>query len=210
MSPMEFRAPVTLEGRHVRLVPVNRDQLDGLVRAADDPAIWRFTRQGDLRGAEAMGRHLDAVLEAQSKGAILGFTVLVKPELVPVGMTGYVEIQRPDAWVEVGGTWYHPSRWRTPVNSECKLLLLTHAFETERCHRVEIKTDLRNDRSQAAIARLGAVREGIRREHIRRLDGGWRTSVYFGIVESEWPTVRARLEGFLARPWEPAAAPDRH
>jgi N-acetyltransferase len=208
MPGMEFRPPVTLEGQHVRLVPLERAHLEGLVRAADAEEIWRWTGQGNLRGREAMAAHIERVLEAQSKGVLLAFTVLARPDLTPVGMTGFVEIVRPNAWVEIGGTWYHPSRWRTPVNTECKLLLLRYAFETEGCHRVELKTHLRNERSQAAIARLGAVREGVRREHMLLQDGSWRTSVYFGIVVSEWPEVKARLEAFLARPWvAPGTAP---
>jgi RimJ/RimL family protein N-acetyltransferase len=207
MPDMEFRPPVTLEGTSVRLVPLEPGHLEALVRAGDHPEIWTYVRHGDLRGSEAMSQNLDRILAAQGEGKVLSFVVLAKPGLEPVGMTGFVEIDRENRWVEIGGTWYTPARWRTPVNTECKRLLLGHAFDREGCHRVELKTDERNARSQAAIGRLGAVREGIRREHIRLPNGHWRTSVYFGIVLSEWPAVRARLDAMLARPYSGPAPP---
>jgi RimJ/RimL family protein N-acetyltransferase len=207
MCPMGFHPPVTLEGRHVRLVPTEQAHLDGIVRAADHAEIWQYTRQGDLRGTEAMRGNFDRILHAQAEGEVLSFVVLDRPSSEPVGMTGFVHIDREDLWVEIGGTWYTPSRWRTAVNTECKRLLLGYAFEAEGCHRVELKTDILNLRSQAAIARLGAVREGIRREHILKPNGVWRTSVYFGILASEWPAVRERLDAMLARPYPAPAAP---
>jgi RimJ/RimL family protein N-acetyltransferase len=203
--PVEFRVPVTLEGRNVRLVPLSLDHIEGLCAAGTDPTIWEFTRTGDLREAPAMRRWVEFVLAQQREGLTLAFVQMETSSGVPVGMTRFLTIDREESHVEIGGTWLARRWWNTPVNTESKFLLLRHAFEAEPCHRVEFKTDLRNLRSQRAIERLGAVREGVSREHIRLPGEYWRTSVRYGILASEWPSVRARLEKLLERPW-PARA----
>jgi RimJ/RimL family protein N-acetyltransferase len=156
---------------------------------------------------------IQELLDRQGTGTDLAFTVLSVPGLEPIGMTRFLHIAREDRCVEVGGTWYERSRWRSSVNTESKLLLLRHAFDREGCHRVELRTDERNVRSQRAIERLGALKEGLLREHLRRPDGSFRTSYCYGILAREWPAVRARLEfqlGLEGRPAQvsPTSPPD--
>jgi N-acetyltransferase len=205
-----FRPPVTLTGRYVELVPLERSHIPGLAHAGRDPAVWEFLRIGPGRNLAEMTAFVDGMLAQQAAGSILPFTVRSLPERVPVGFFRYLDIDRENRWVE-SGTWLDPARWRTPVNTEVKFLVLRHAFETEEYHRVQLRTDLRNERSQHAIERLGAVREGIHREHYRRPDGSYRTSVVYSILAAEWPAVRQRLEAKLARPWPGAdsSAPGR-
>ena len=116
-------------------------------------------------------------------------------------MTNFLHIDRENQSVEVGGTWLDSGFWRTPFNTESKYLLFRHAFEVERVNRLQLQTDLRNERSQRAIERLGAVREAVLREDVQLADGYFRSSVYYSVLASEWPAVRARLEASLARPW---------
>ncbi len=202
---MNFRRPLVLDGRFVRLVPLERALVPALARAGASPEIWRYFRWGDLGTPERMATHVDWWLAAEGRGEALQFATLEKPELVPIGGTGYLDIRREDRGVEVGNTWLAPSRWRSPVNSETKLLLLHHAFEVEGCERVQLKTDERNLRSQRAIERIGARREGILRRHLITADGTLRSSVYYSVLREEWPEVRERLRRFLERPWTPAA-----
>ncbi|MGI0053870.1 MAG: GNAT family N-acetyltransferase [Thermoplasmata archaeon] len=204
---MEFRFPVRLPGRYVRLEPLSLDHLGELTDAGDDPGIWTYVRSGSHRGKEPMQRWISELLERAAAGTDLPFAVRHLGSDRAIGMTRFLNIRREDGCVEVGGSWYAPRFWRTAVNTESKYLLLRHAFEAEACHRVEFKTDLRNERSQRAIARLGAVPEGTLREHLRLPDGHFRSSVYYGLLASEWPGVRARLESYLA---DDATAADRH
>jgi RimJ/RimL family protein N-acetyltransferase len=204
---MEFRPPVELGGRYVRLVPLAREHAGPLWQAAGDPTIWRYMRTGLIHSETEMGALIDKLLVLQRAGGDLPFTVLLRAGDRPVGMTRYLDIQRAETTVEVGGTWYGPRFQRTPVNTDCKLTMLRHAFEVEGAHRVQIRTDLRNERSQRAIERLGAVREGVLREHLMMPDGVMRSSVCYSILAPEWPTVRARLERLLDRPWTEPASP---
>ncbi|MCI4323587.1 MAG: GNAT family N-acetyltransferase [Thermoplasmata archaeon] len=199
--PVQFRTPVELQGRYVWLLPLSLEHVDGLRAASDDPTIWEFTRAGDLREPEAMRRWVENLLAQQRDGLTLAFVQVESASCTPLGMTRFLTIDREESHVEIGGTWLGRRWWNTPVNTESKLLLLRYAFDVEACHRVEFKTDLRNLRSQRAIERLGAVREGITREHILLPKGLWRTSVRYGIVASEWPAVRARLDTLLERAW---------
>ncbi|HLY76332.1 MAG TPA: GNAT family protein [Thermoplasmata archaeon] len=199
---MDFRPPVTLEGRYIRLVPLTRPHVEPLAQIGKDPEIWQWLPYGYCGTDEAMGRLVDLLLRRQSEGDDLAFTVVLRPDDQPVGMTRYLGIDRLNRNVEVGGTWFAPSLWRTPVNSESKLLMLGHAFGAEGCVRVQLKTDRRNLRSQQAIERLGSHREGVWRQHMLRSDGTFRDSVVYSILDTEWPTVRLRLERTLQRPWE--------
>ena len=201
MTELEFRPPVVLDGSRVRLIPLAAAHAPELAAAADDPDIWTFLPYGPCRTPESMAGLIATLLSRQSAGTDLAFTVQLRSTGRLCGMTRYLSIDRVNRWVEIGGTWYAKELWRTPVNTEAKRLLLAHAFETEGVHRVQLKTDLRNDRSQRAIARLGAVREGILREHVRMPDGYARSSVVYGIVRDEWPMVRGRLDSYLRRPW---------
>ena len=200
---MEFHPPVTLEGRYVRLVPLVPGHAAPLWAAGRDQGIWTYMRTSFVRSEQEMGTLIAKLLDRQSAGTDLAFTVMLRPDGRLIGMTRYLDIEREDAAVEVGGTWYATEYQRTPVNTDCKLALLRHAFEVEGAHRVQIKTDLRNLRSQRAIERLGATREGVLREHVRMPDGTLRSSVYYSILRSEWPRVHEELRLKLERPWVP-------
>jgi RimJ/RimL family protein N-acetyltransferase len=203
MQASGFRPPVRLSGRFVELVPLERGHVDALAHAGRDPRIWEFMKFGPRTTREAMAELVDSYLDRQRMGIDLAFTILRKETGVPVGMTRYLDIDRTNQWVEIGGTWLDTDYWRTPFNTEAKFLMLTHAFEVERVHRVQLKTDIRNTRSAAAIERLGAVKEGVLRDHMVLPSGHVRSSVYYGILAAEWPQVRTHLEEFLARPWAP-------
>jgi len=205
MGPESFRTAVTLSGQHVELVPLKRAHREALRFAARDAQVGRYLRHGPGRTLDEMDGLIDELLRAQADGTDLPFTTCLLPDHRPVGMTRYLRIDRANHWVEIGGTWLDSAYWRTPVNTECKLLLLRYAFEKEKVHRVQLQTDLRNERSQRAIARLGAVREGVLREDVLLPDGYIRSSVYYSVLESEWPAVKNRLSAFLARPWNPPA-----
>jgi N-acetyltransferase len=200
-----FHPPVTLEGRFVRLVPLVEGHGPGLARAGRDPAVWEFLRIGPGRNEAEMAALIGELLALQRVGSVLPFTIVALPDGRPVGIFRYLYIDRENRSVETG-TWLDSAVWRTPINTEVKYLGLRFAFEEENVHRVQLKTDRRNERSQRAIERLGAVREGVHREHYRLRDGTYRTSVSYSILEAEWPWVKQRLEARLARPWPPKAA----
>lgn len=190
--------PVTLEGQRVRLEPLDESHVDGLAAAGAFAEIWKYYpfQSGGLEGYAGYAlREKGRNPEAQ-----LCFVVIDQQSGSACGCTGFLDIQPANRSLEIGGTWYTPSVWRTRVNSECKYLLMTHAFEDLKAIRVSLKTDSRNLRSQAAIERLGAKREGVLRNHMLYPDGYRRASVYFSVIEEEWPDVKARLEGFLSRP----------
>ena len=191
--------PITLCGRFVRLEPLSQAHVPGLAQAGKDESIWRYMRYGLLTGPRRMSQWVRHMLELQARGNDLPFAVIHLPDGKVAGATRYLNIDRPDCNLEIGGTWYGLQYQRTAVNTECKYLLLRHAFETLGCLRVQIKTDQRNQRSQRAIERLGAVQEGILRDHIILPDGYLRSSVIYSILRREWPDVKQRLEGYLAQ-----------
>ena len=203
-----FRRPVHLAGRYIELVPLEPAQVDALTVAGRDPRIWEFMKFGPRTTRERMAELVDSYLERERLGTDLPFSVVRRDTGVPVGMTRYLDIDRANRWVEIGGTWLDTLYWHSPYNTESKYLLLRHAFEAESALRVQIKTDTRNERSARAIERLGAVREGTLRDHMVLPSGYVRSSVYYSILAREWPTVRSRLEAFLERPWTPPAALD--
>jgi RimJ/RimL family protein N-acetyltransferase len=202
-----FRTPITLAGRYVEIVPLERRHRDALLPVARNPEVWRYLRHGPVHSADDLDRVIAALLSAQVAGTDLPFTTRTLPDHRPIGMTRFLRIARDDQWVEIGGTWLDPSYWRTPVNTETKLLMMRHAFEVEKAHRVQLQTDSRNERSQRAISRLGAIREGILREDVLLTDGSYRSSAYFSVLAAEWPSVRARLTASLERPWSPPRPP---
>ena len=189
--------PVTLEGERVRLEPLAKSHVDGLAEAGDYPEIWAYYPFQSGGGDGYAGFALRE--KEKDPDAQLCLVVIDKESGAPCGCTGFLDIQPHNRSLEIGGTWYTPSVWRSRVNSECKYLLMTHAFEKLGAIRVSLKTDSRNLRSQAAIERIGARREGILRNHMLYPDGYRRASVYFSVIEEEWPEVKARLESFLAR-----------
>lgn len=189
--------PVTLSGRAVRLEPLSLEHVPGLARVGLDESIWRFMRYGWIQSEGQMRQWVEELLRLQQAGSDLPFAVIHLESRQPAGSTRYLEISHRDRSVEIGGTWYGLTFQRTVVNTECKYLLLSHAFERLGCIRVQLKTDLRNERSQRAIERLGAVKEGVLRNHMLLPDGTIRHSVYYSIIESEWPEVKRRLEAML-------------
>jgi RimJ/RimL family protein N-acetyltransferase len=191
--------PVTLIGRHVRLEPMREDHIPGLIAAGSDPSIWTYMVYGNLSHPVAMEEWVREILRREGQGTDLPFTVIHRDSGKVAGATRYMEIRPAHRGLEIGGTWYAPDFQRTVVNTECKYLLLEHAFEAMGCIRVQFKTDSRNERSLVAIERIGGVREGMLRSHMILPDGVVRDSVYFSILESEWPVVKMKLKERLAR-----------
>ena len=185
--------PVTLTGRVVRLEVLSRSHVPDLAQAGQDENIWKHMVYGTIRTQSEMLNLVDELVERQGKGTDLPFAVIYLPTNQAIGMTRYLDIRPQDQALEIGGTWYAPSYQRTAVNTESKLLLLTHAFEVIGCIRVQFKTDLRNERSQRALERIGAVKEGVLRNHMVLPNGYIRDSVYFSIIASEWPQVKVNL-----------------
>ena len=194
--------PVTLEGRYVRLEPLSmahHAQLCEIGLAAD---IWRWTTS-IARTPEDMRTYIETALKWQSEGHALPFATLETASGRAVGSTRFGNIDRANRRVEIGWTWVALAWQRTPVNTEAKYLMLRHAFETWGCLRVELKTDALNERSRAAILRLGATEEGVFRKHMIVTGGRVRDTVYYSIVDDEWPAVKAQLEARLSRPYTP-------
>jgi len=189
-------APATLEGSHVRLEPLAKAHLAGLVLVGLDEELWRWIPV-PVRTAEEMDAYIDTALEEQKRGVSLPFALMERATGRAIGSTRYGNIDRTHRRAEIGWTWVAREWQRTAVNTEAKYLLLRHAFETLGCIRVELKTDSLNERSRAAILRIGAQEEGIFRNHMITANGRIRHTVYFSIVDSEWPAVKARLESLL-------------
>lgn len=189
--------PITLMGKVVRLEPLSLDHVADLCAVGLDDDIWRYMLYGWVRTPEDLRRWVESILALQEKGTDLPFAVIHLASHRAIGATRYLEIRPADRGLEIGGTWYGRAYQRTAVNTESKYLLLKHAFEELGCIRVQFKTDLRNVRSQRAIERLGAVKEGVLRNHRILPDGTIRHSVYYSILVEEWPAVKARLERYL-------------
>ncbi|MFF3941008.1 GNAT family N-acetyltransferase [Streptomyces phaeofaciens] len=196
--PASVPSPVTLTGRHVRLEPLAQTHLGELFAAGGrDEEVWRWQGGPAPRTQEELGDTLSTLLEDSGRGAYVPFAVIHRASGQAIGWTTYMDIDVADERLEIGWTWYGRAYWRSAVNTESKLLLLTHAFEDLGMGRVQLKTDHLNHRSQAAIARLGAQREGVLRRHRRRPDGTWRDTVYFSILAPEWPAIKERLAARL-------------
>jgi RimJ/RimL family protein N-acetyltransferase len=190
--------PITLSGRFIRLESLCESHVPDLAIAGDDPSIWQFMLYGEVRTEVQMRAWVLDLLARQAQGGDLPFAVIHQESGRAIGATRYLEIRPEHRGVEIGGTWYAPAFQRTAANTEAKYLLLRHAFETWDCVRVQFKTDARNLRSQRAIERLGAVREGVLRQHMITPEGRRRDSVYYSILDSEWPAVKRWLENRLA------------
>jgi RimJ/RimL family protein N-acetyltransferase len=197
-SPLEI-VPITIEGRHVRLVPLSAAHHDGLVAAARDGELWRLWYTS-VPEPHDMAAEIERRLGLQSNGAMLPFTVLDRPAGRVVGMTTYMNIDAANRRVEIGSTWYASRVQRTALNTEAKLLLLEHAFDTLDCIAVEFRTHFLNQQSRRAIERLGAKLDGVLRNHQRAKDGTLRDTCCYSIIASEWPAVRAHLLWQLQRP----------
>lgn len=188
--------PVTLEGVHVRLEPMREAHADGLVAAGCGRGLFRFF-PFSLESEEAMRGYVSACSAASPEGGMLPFTTIERASQRIVGATSFLAIEPAHKRLEIGATWITPELQRSAVNTEAKLLQLTHCFEALGCNRVEFKTDERNERSRAALARIGAKEEGRFRAHMLMPDGHLRTSVWFSVIASEWPGVKQNLAAKL-------------
>ncbi|HAX70870.1 MAG TPA: GNAT family protein [Anaerolineales bacterium] len=190
---------VTLQGKYIRLEPLSEAHIPGLAQIGIGQDFWQFMLYGDMNTEDDMRNWVLDILEREKKGGDLPFAVIHLESGRVAGATRYLNILPKDRGLEIGGTWYGPEFQRTAVNTECKYLLLGHAFETLKAIRVQIKTDSRNERSQRAIERLGAKREGVLRNHMILPDGYIRHSVFYSIIDSEWGDVKKNLEAMLAK-----------
>ena len=191
--------PVTLCGSVVRLEPLSFAHVPALTRAGLDPELWRWIPTAVTSEAE-MREYVSLALDERARGVAMPFAVILLASGEAIGSTRFAAYVPEHKRVEIGWTWYAPSQQRTAVNTECKLLLLTYAFETLGLNRVELKTDALNARSRAAILRIGAKEEGVFRDHMVTASGRLRSSAYYSIVAPEWPTAKAGLEERLRRP----------
>lgn len=207
LSGPEMESPfaaVVLEGARVRLEPLAPAHLPALVEVGLDAELWRWT-VARVRTPDEMRSYVEAALEEQRQGRALPFATVERGSGRVVGSTRFGNIDRANRRVEIGWSWIAPPWQRTAVNTEAKYLMLRYAFERLGCIRVELKTDALNEHSRAAIRRLGAVEEGILRRHTITADGRVRDTVYYGILDSEWPEVRERLEARLGGEATPGA-----
>ena len=190
--------PVTLKGRVVRLEPLSLEHHSQMCEAGLDFELWHWNTQ-NIRTPEDMRAYIEQALGDQTRGTALPFATIDQDSGTVIGSTRYLNIDTSNLRVEIGATWLAKNWQRTAANTEAKYLMLRHAFEKLGCIRVEFKTDSLNQRSREAILRLGAKEEGTLRNHMLTWTGRIRHTVYYSIIDSEWPQVRARLEGMMAR-----------
>lgn len=198
MSSAAWLQPVTLAGTHVKLAPLAREHVEGLVDAVRDGELWKLWYTS-VPTPEGMAAEIDRRLGLQAAGSMLPFTVLDAAGRI-AGMTTYMHVDAVHKRVEIGSTWYRRDVQRTPLNTEAKLLLLAHAFEQLDCIAVEFRTHRFNQPSRRAIERLGAQLDGILRSHQRSPNGALRDTAVYSITAHEWPTVRAHLAWQLEKP----------
>ena len=191
--------PITLQGRLVRLEPLRLEHAAALFEASQDPQLWTYKPVAQPRSVVEMQQLLSTTLQNQQAGGCMPFTIINLAQERAVGETRFHSFTHHDYGLEIGWTWLTPSVQRTGVNTECKYLLLRHAFERMQAIRVQFRTHHLNTNSQRAVERLGAVREGTLRNHLIMPDGSYRHSVYFSIIQDEWPAIKIRLEAMLQR-----------
>ncbi len=192
--------PVLLEGRHVRLEPLAERHAEALFAAGRDASIWTYMPVPPFADLAAVKAWIADALRAQAAGTEVPFATVRRSDGCVVGSTRYIDIRRPHQGLEIGWTWLTPEAQRTAVNTEAKYLMLRQAFESWGARRVQLKTDARNEKSRRAILRIGATFEGVlRKQMLRGHDGYERDSAMFSIIDTEWPTAKARLEEMMAR-----------
>lgn len=184
---------IRLEGPTVKLLPMEMGQLDDLWNAANAQEIWEYT-SSKIKSREDMKRTIEAAAAERERGTQIPFVVLDKESGKVIGSSRYLDLLESHKSLEIGWTWYHPDYWRTRVNTETKFLMLQYAFEEMDMNRIQFNTDSRNFRSQTAIARLGAKKEGVLRKHRIIADGYVRDTVVFSIIKEEWPEVKSILQ----------------
>lgn len=191
--------PHPLQGRHVRLEPLTRAHHGALREIGLEEELWRWTPL-QIHSAGDMLEYVEATLRAQEKELEVPFATIDVASGTVVGSTRFMNIEAKHRRLEIGSTWIAPAWQRTAINTEAKYLMLRHAFELLHCHRVEFKTDFLNQKSRDAILRIGAKQEGIFRNHMITASGRVRDTVWFSIIDSEWPQVKLDLERKLVRP----------
>src|SRR5712692_239192 len=198
VTPLDITTPVTLEGSTVRLESIRREHAQLFWDAAKDALedIFRWIPY-PMRTLEDFHRVVDKAFTEQERGESVVFATVERSSGRVIGSTRFMNIDRPNRRVEIGSTWIAPAWQRTTVNTEAKYLMLRHAFEVWKCIRVELKTDALNQKSRNAILRIGAKEEGTLRKHVITWTGRVRDSVYFSILDAEWPDVKGRLEAML-------------
>jgi N-acetyltransferase len=188
--------PIVLTGVHVRLEPMTEAHIPGLAEIGVGQSFWQFMLYGDMNTEDDMRKW---VMDILGRAADVPFVAMHLPSGRVAGATRYLNIMPHDRGLEIGGTWYGPEFQRTAVNTECKYLLMGHAFETLGAIRVQLKTDSRNERSQRAIERIGAKKEGILRNHMILQGGYFRHSVFYSVLDTEWPEVKKNLEEMMRK-----------
>jgi len=189
---------VILEGRHVRLEPMRLDDLDAISEAGIAEGVWRWTID-DITTKEQMRHYVETALDERRRLTSLPFVTRDIASNTIVGSTRFGNLDTKNRKAEIGWTWINPAWQRTYINTEAKLLMLTHAFETWKYIRVELKTDALNEKSRNAILRIGAKFEGIFRQHMITDSGRLRDTAYFSIIDKDWPEVKASLASKLSK-----------
>ena len=189
--------PITIVGHIVRLEPLSIKHISDLAIAGQDEKIWQYMLYGNVSTEEDMQRWVADILSRQANGTDLPFAIIHQETNRAIGATRFLNIRSDHFGVEIGGTWIGVEYQRTAVNTECKYLMMRHAFETWKCIRVQFKTDSRNVRSQCALERIGAKYEGTLRKHLITPTGQIRDSIFYSIIDSEWPEVKKKLEYLL-------------
>jgi len=192
-----WATPVTLIGKYVRLEPLTEAHIPGLTEIGVGQNFWHFMLYGEMNTETDMRNWVLDIMSRGQKGTDLPFAVIDLASGRVAGATRYMNMMPKDRGLEIGGTWYGVAFQRTAVNTECKYLLMTHAFEILHAIRVQLKTDSRNERSQKAIERIGAKKEGVLRNHMILPDGYFRHSVFYSVLDTEWPDVKKKLEAML-------------
>ncbi len=195
-----YRTPVTLEGQHVRLVPLTLEHAASLFRALNgDEELWRYIPVEQPRTLADMRGWIGTALEEHIQQRRVPFAVIETAGALVIGSTSYVNMSPSNRNLDIGWTWYAREYWRTAVNTECKYLLLHYAFETLGCIRVQLRVDLRNLRSQRAVERIGSIKEGVLRKAQILHDGHERSVVLYSLLDEEWPSRKAWFEETLRR-----------
>ena len=191
--------PVTLDGTRVRMEPLDLARhFAGLCEIGLDDDLWRWT-QDHPRSADELRAYLEHALAEQEQGRAIPFATMDKASGRVAGCTRYGSIDRRNRRVEIGWTWVGRPYQRSHVNTEAKFLMFRHAFETLGCARVELKTNVLNDKSRNAMKRIGCVEEGVLRKHAVNVHGVWRDTIYYSVLDTEWPAVKAKLEAMMTR-----------
>jgi RimJ/RimL family protein N-acetyltransferase len=196
---MTWPAPITLTGKTARLEPLSPTHAPGLIEAVTDGNLWELWYTS-IPSPKEMEANITRRLALQAKDEMLPFTIFNQATGQTIGMTTYMNIDAANRHVEIGSTWTRKSAQRSGINTECKLLLLAHAFETLNCIAVEFRTHFFNHQSRRAIERLGARQDGILRSHRVNAEGLLRDTVVYSIIAAEWPTIRQHLRFLTARP----------